>query len=197
MATSNQFAMDGQSADRLARKLAERLPGGGPQTAPLPIPVQPTVLARITGAGASAGYYEAEQVVWNAAGSAWATYTGGSTFTTAAAGEVYELSASAAVPTNAIVQVYPVGDNAGANRWVFAGASAGGGSVSAKITSKSAGLVYLCSLYGNGVGSAATSTGVSVTIINVASAETLPANTYIMVYAVGAGYEGLTAGVLV
>jgi hypothetical protein len=197
MATSNQFAMDGQSADRLARKLAERLPGGGPQTAPLPIPVQPTVLARITGAGASAGYYEAEQVVWNAAGSAWATYTGGSTFTTAGAGEVYELTASAAVPDDSIVQLFPVGDNAGANRWVFAGASAGGGSVSAKITSKSAGLVYLCSLYGNGVGSAATSTGVSVTVINVATGETLPANTYIMAFAVGAGYEGLTAGVLV
>jgi hypothetical protein len=196
MATSNQFAMDGQSADRLARKLAERLPGGGPQTPPLPIPVQPTVLARITGAGASAGYYEAEQVVWDASGSAWVTYTGGSTFTTAGAGEVYELTASAAVPDDSIVQLFPVGDDEGANRWVFAGASAGGGSVSAKITSKSAGLVYLCSLYGNGVGAAATSTGVSVTIINVASAETLPANTYVMVYAVGAGYEGLTAGVL-
>ena len=72
-------------------------------------------------------------------------------------------------------------------------AAAIGGSIPAKITSGGPGTDYSASLYRNGPGEAATSTGEDVTLLQLDSGETVPANTWLVVFQIGDAYYGQVA----
>lgn len=79
----------------------------------------PPRIAKITGTGASAGYYEGKEVYWD--GSAWQEQTGGVTYDSSNAGELYEQAGTEGIANDTIVQVSGIEQqDSGIVRWIFA-----------------------------------------------------------------------------
>ena len=111
-------------ADRVSNRLAGRAPlhGNGRRDGE----TSGRVIAKISAAGASGGYYQAAEQIWDDSAGAWIALTGGRDFTTSGIGELYELAGTAGIAANTIVEAYAVGGDESGVQWVFAvGGSAG------------------------------------------------------------------------
>lgn len=79
---------------------------------------EPPRMAKITGTGGSAGFYEGAEVYWD--GSAWQDQSGGVTYDSSNAGELYEMTGNDGVSIDDIVLVFLVEtQDSGAVQWMF------------------------------------------------------------------------------
>jgi hypothetical protein len=81
----------------------------------------------------------------------------------------------------------------GASFQCYTASDGSGASIPAKITAGGPGDTYTGDLYANGKAAAATESGVSIVILQIDAAATIPANTWLFVSRVGDHYEGQVA----
>lgn len=79
----------------------------------------PTRFALITSDGSTAGYYEADEQVWDDSADTWINKPGGFGFDSAGAGEVIEFNLNAHVPVGIVVPVYQIHGDDDEMHWFF------------------------------------------------------------------------------